>query len=112
MLRRAASPLHSAYTERLDRDSAAEMLARRADEAAKEAEAAEAAEEAAEAEEREFRAARRYRPGEDAPRSSSRRRKADEGLGGALAHAFVKEMKGTTGRRLVRGIMGGLFRGR
>ena len=34
------------------------------------------------------------------------------GIGGALAAAVAKELKGTTGRRLVRGILGGLFKGR
>ena len=44
--------------------------------------------------------------------TSSRSRTKDEGLADALATAFVKEMKGTTGRRIVRGILGGLFKAR
>lgn len=44
----AASDMAGKYDITLDRESAAEMLAKRADVAAKEAEAAEAAEEAAE----------------------------------------------------------------
>ena len=33
-------------------------------------------------------------------------------LGEAMAKAVIKELKGTTGRRIVRGILGGLFKGR
>ncbi len=113
----AASPVAGKYEAALDRHSAFEMLAARAEAAAKEAEAAEAAEaaakeaEAAEAEEaREFRAARRYSGGARAGRTT--RGPATESLGGAIASAVVKELRGTTGRRIVRGLLGGLFRGR
>ncbi|MFB9150322.1 helicase HerA-like domain-containing protein [Roseovarius ramblicola] len=110
----AASPVAGKYEAGLDRHSAFEMLAARAETAAREAEAAEtAAETAAEAEEeaaREFRAARRYSGSARAGRT--RRGAATESLGGAIASAVVKELRGTTGRRIVRGILGGLFRGR
>ena len=33
-------------------------------------------------------------------------------FGGVLASVVAKELKGTTGRRIVRGILGGLFKGR
>jgi len=111
----AASKMGTKYETRLDRESAFEMLKKRADQAAKEAAAAE---EQAEAEEatpslREFTKARRY-AGKGVERSTSRgtRRKADEGFGGAIASVVIKELKGTTGRRIVRGILGGLFKGR
>ncbi|MCR9114189.1 MAG: DUF853 domain-containing protein, partial [Rhodobacteraceae bacterium] len=45
-------------------------------------------------------------------RSSSRSRKKSEGFGEAVLDVVVKELKGTTGRRIVRGILGGLFKGR
>jgi len=112
----AASPMAGKYDTRLDRNSAAEMLAARAAEAAKAAEDAEAQEEALATEEREFRQARRYGGGSSpkATRASSSRKRstADDGLGAALSQAFIKEMKGTTGRRIVRGIFGSIFRGR
>jgi hypothetical protein len=96
----AASPMAGKYDATVDRDSAHEMLARRA------ASAAEAAEEAAP----EFTAARRYSP---ATRTAGRGTGAgDDSIGGALASAVMKELKGTTGRRIVRGILGGLFKAR
>ena len=33
-----------------------------------------------------------------------------ESFGGAIAEVVMKELKGTTGRRIVRGILGGLFK--
>jgi uncharacterized protein len=35
-----------------------------------------------------------------------------KGFGEALTEAAVKELSGTTGRRIVRGILGGVFRGK
>ncbi|MCP3971210.1 MAG: DUF853 family protein [Rhodobacteraceae bacterium] len=108
-----ASPVAGKYETLRDRDSAYERLKARAAAAARAAEAAEAEEERLEVQEREFRAARRYSTG--GVRSTSRRigrpRKKDT-FGSAIGEAVIKELKGTTGRRLVRGIFGGLFKGR
>ncbi|MEL6915025.1 MAG: helicase HerA-like domain-containing protein [Pseudomonadota bacterium] len=106
----AASPVAGKYEALKDRESAFELLTARAEQAAKEAEAAETAEEEAEAMEREYRAARRY-SGARVNRSTSRRVGA-ESVGSALGSALIKELKGTTGRRIVRGVLGGLFKGR
>ncbi|WP_422001550.1 helicase HerA-like domain-containing protein [Roseovarius mucosus] len=113
----ADSPVAGKYETAIDRQSAHEILAARAAAAAKEAEdaeaksAAEAAAEEAEAERaREFKAARRYSGG--AASGQSRRAREPEGFGDALASAVMKELTGTTGRRIVRGILGGLFKGR
>jgi DNA helicase HerA-like ATPase len=108
----AASKIGAKYNDPIDRTSAFEMLKARADTAAAEAAAAEEAAEQATAEAREYNAARRY-TGTKVSRSTSRRssRKPDS-LGGAVAQAVIKELSGTTGRRLVRGILGGLFKGR
>ena len=110
----AQSPMAGKYDTRLDRASAFEMLAKRAEDAAKEAAQAE---EQAEAEDtspalREFNAARRY-AGKRVTRSTAKRTtKSDDSFGGAIASVVIKELKGTTGRRIVRGILGGLFKGR
>ncbi len=101
-----ASEMAGKYDTPLDRESASEMLAKRADDAAKAAEAAEAEEEALEEKEREYKAARRY----DGKTSSSKK-SSSSGFGSALASVVTKELKGTTGRRLVRGILGSLFKG-
>ncbi len=106
-----ASPMAIKYDAVKDRESAFEMLRARADKAAAEAEKAEAEEEAAELELREFKKARRY-DGGGTGRSTSRRKKSESGWGDAIATVVVKELKGTTGRRIVRGILGGLFKGR
>ncbi|MEM6276862.1 MAG: helicase HerA-like domain-containing protein [Pseudomonadota bacterium] len=106
----ASSALAGKYEAKVDRVSAFEMLTKRAEAAAAEAEKAEAAEEEAETMEREYRAARRY-SGSRVSRSTSRRVGKDS-VGSALSSAIIKELKGTTGRRLVRGVLGGLFKGR
>lgn len=104
------SPIAGKYEARSDRISAYETLKARAEAAAREAEAAERLEDEAQMAEREYRAARRY-SGSRVPRSSSRRRSRDT-FGSAMRDAVIKELKGTTGRRIVRGIFGTLFKGR
>ncbi|MDG1339166.1 MAG: DUF853 family protein [Paracoccaceae bacterium] len=105
------SHLAGKYETLLDRDSAFEMLTKRADEAAREAADAEAKEEELEEQEREHKKGRHY-SGEKVERSTSRSRSSGKGWGDALTKVVVKELKGTTGRRIVRGILGGLFKGR
>ena len=107
----AGSGLGEKYDKVLDRKSAYEILAARADAAAKGAEMAEAEAEDAPAAMREFNAARRYSGGR-VSRSTSRPVRARDTFGSAMSQAVIKELKGTTGRRLVRGILGSLFKGR
>lgn len=108
-----ASDMAGKYDDPVDRNSAFEILKNRADQAAQEAaKAEEAAEEQESPLAREFSAARRY-SGTRVARSTSRRSsRQPKSLGGAVANAVIKELSGTTGRRLVRGILGGLFKGR
>lgn len=106
------SALFGKYETPLDRDSAYETLQRIAEEAAQEAEEVAAAEARAAAEDREFKAARRYQPTTSTRRSSTSRSREPETLGAAFGQAVIKELKGTTGKRIVRGILGSLFRGR
>ncbi|MEK6216061.1 MAG: DUF853 domain-containing protein [Boseongicola sp.] len=107
----AGSPVAGKYDTTKDRESAYEVLGARSDATAREAEDAEKREEKAEAAEREYRTGRRYK-GERVGRSTSRRKTKSDGFGEALAKVFVKELKGTTGRRIIRGILGGIFKGR
>ncbi|MEX0339769.1 MAG: helicase HerA-like domain-containing protein [Arenibacterium sp.] len=104
------SDMAQKYDATLDRSSAYEILAQRAAKAAKDAEAAEAKAEEQSPMAREYNAGRRY-SGTRVARSTSRR-VSTESFGSAISHAVIKELKGTTGRRLVRGILGGLFKGR
>ena len=116
----AASGLGAKYDDVIDRQSAFERLQERAEKAALAAEQAEAQQEAAEAEAREFAQARRYDPddpwGSKGRKTTSRRRsmrsRKDDSFGAAVANVVIKELKGTTGRRIVRGLLGGLFKAR
>lgn len=107
----ASSAMSGKYDTTLDRDSAYEILAKRAQDAATEAEKAEAAEEKMEPKLREFNTARRYQ-GTRVSRSTSRVTRKSDSITSAMTQAVIKELKGTTGRRIVRGILGGLFKGR
>ena len=109
-----ASPMSGKYDQSVDRESAYEILKTRAEKAAAAAAAAEEAEEEQEAAEprlREFNQARRFK-GARVARSTSRRTRKNEGFGAAVASVVIKELKGTTGKRIVRGLLGGLFKGR
>ena len=106
------SDMAGKYDKPLDRHSAYEILQERTAKAAALAEEAEAKAEAApEPMARDFNAARRF-SGSRIPRSSARRHRPKDTFASAMSEAVIKELKGTTGRRLVRGILGGLFKGR
>ncbi|WP_425039069.1 helicase HerA-like domain-containing protein [Primorskyibacter sp. S187A] len=111
------SPLAGKYEAVQDRRSAYEILSKRAADAADAAEKAEQAAEARSALEREFNSARRYsgtRVGRStsAPKRTTRARRGTASIGEQMTKMVVKELTGTTGRRIVRGILGGLFKGR
>jgi DNA helicase HerA-like ATPase len=131
----AASHIAGKYETILDRTSAFELLSKRSEAAAKAAEDLEAAEEkaelaAAEAKadeaeaasraklEREFSKARRYdgknyeRRTSSRSRTTSSRYSKNDSIGQTVTKLVIKELKGTTGRRIVRGILGGLFKAR
>ncbi|WP_170381118.1 helicase HerA-like domain-containing protein [Ruegeria atlantica] len=106
-----ASPMQAKYGKLTDRKSAFEILQARADQAAQAAAKAEELEETQTVAEREFATARRY-SGSRVGRSSSRMTRKKDTFATAMSEAVIKELKGTTGRRIVRGILGGLFRAR
>lgn len=107
-----SSPIHGKYETVVDRDSAFERLAARAEAAAKAAEEAEKAEDASlQFDERKFKNARRYDP-DETPKRSRRSQKPQDTIAGSITEVVIKELKGTTGRRIVRGILGGLFKAR
>src|SRR6056297_3448126 len=109
-----ASDLGAKYRATLDRESAYEILSRRTKQAADAAAKAEVDTDDLDAAMRDYTAGRRY-TGTRVGRSTAnpaRRSRTTDSIGGAIAQVVVKELKGTTGRRIVRGILGGLFRGR
>lgn len=108
-----SSEMSARYGTAVDRKSAYEMLKARAEAAAAEAAASEDAAEEATPQLREFNAARRY-SGTRVTRLTARapQHRQPDTLSSALTSAVIKELKGTTGRRLVRGVLGGLFKGR
>ncbi len=101
-----ASPVAGKYDTPADRESAYEILKARAEKAA--ADAAGAGDEAEPAAEREFNAGRRYSGKNGSPQPGG----MGAELGRAVGTAVLRELRGTTGRRLVRGILGGLFKRR
>ncbi len=108
----AASPVAGKYEEKLDRESAAEILAARAEAAAKAAEEMEnrAADEDEAA--REFAKARRFSGARSPAKDRASDRSFGAQIGSEVTKLVVKELKGTTGRRIVRGILGGIFKAR
>ncbi|MCC5991540.1 MAG: DUF853 family protein [Rhodobacteraceae bacterium] len=110
----ARSPVAGKYERLIDSDSAHEMLARRAEAAAKEAGIAlQKAESAAQAE-REFNAARRYEPPArgTARKAPVRRASRSDTPVDAFAKSMARQLGSRTGQALVRGVLGGLLRGR
>ncbi|MEM6307525.1 MAG: helicase HerA-like domain-containing protein, partial [Pseudomonadota bacterium] len=105
----AASPMAAKYDRAIDRQSAYELLTARADQAAQAAAHDEQDDDSLPMAQREYKAARRY-SGSRVGRSSSRR--ANTSLGAALGDMVIKELKGPTGRKIVRGLLGGLFKAR
>ncbi len=108
----AASPMGIKYDKPLDRESAKELLARRAEDVAKES--ARAADEDLWKTDREFTNARRYQPrltiDEPKPRGTSSRR--SDSIVEAFGKSFARQLGTKSGQALVRGVLGSLFRGR
>ncbi len=107
----ASGDMAGKYEATLDRQSAFEILKSRAEKAAAEAAAAEETADVAEPALREFNAGRRY-SGSRVERSTSKPTPANDSFGDAMTKMVMKELTGTTGRKMVRGILGGLFKGR
>ena len=107
-----ASPIAGKYEAMLDRESAFERLTARAEAAAKAAEMADLEAEKQKEEEREFQNARRYDRETTSRRTTSSRSRRSDSFGESMVKVVIKELKGTTGRRIVRGILGGLFKAR
>ncbi len=104
----AGSGLSAKYDRTVDRDSAFEMLAARADAAARAAAEEEARQSRMAEEERVLKQARRYDGAAARKSSSSRSDSVVETFGKSLA----RQLGTRTGQALVRGILGSLFKSR
>ncbi|MCV2865777.1 DUF853 domain-containing protein [Defluviimonas sp. WL0075] len=110
----ASSGLSAKYDREIDRDSAFERLAERAEAAAKAAARAEEEEERLKEEERRARESRRYddrTTGRSSSRRSSPSRRSDTMLE-AFGKSVVRQLGTKTGQAIVRGILGSLFKSR
>lgn len=110
-----ASPMAVKYTAPLDRESAFELLSRRAEDAARAG---------AEAEQRatddkalfdmkqdEYRSARRYEPARERKTASVGSRSSDS-IAEVFGKSLARQLGTKSGQALVRGVLGSLFRGR
>ena len=101
----AASPVAGKYEAAVDRESAQEILAARAEKAAQEAAMAEEMLKQAEARETELKQARRYEP-------TASRSRSQPSVSSEITRTVIKQLGTRQGQQLVRGILGGLFRSR
>jgi DNA helicase HerA-like ATPase len=104
----ASSEMGAKYDTALDRESAREVLTRRADEAAKASAEAEKNAALFDVEGKEYQHARRYEPQARSEARSSRSDTVLETFGKSLA----RQLGTRSGQVLVRGVLGSLFRGR
>jgi DNA helicase HerA-like ATPase len=109
----AGSPIAGVYEAAKDRESAFEVLRARAEAAAKEAEEAEKREADGELKLKEFNAGRRYSADEPkTTRKKSTRSSRSDSVGEVFAKSLARQLGGSAGRKLVRGVLGSLFKGR
>ncbi|HRO12868.1 helicase HerA-like domain-containing protein [Amaricoccus sp.] len=101
----ADSPLAGKYETPLDRESAHEILSARAEKAAGEAAMAEEMLKQAAQRDAELRQARRYQP-------APARGRAQPSITTEITRTVIKQLGTRQGQQLVRGILGGLFKGR
>lgn len=102
------SPIAGVYEAEVDRESAFEILQKRAEVAAREAEEAEKREAAEKLQLREFKAAKRY----EAPKTTRKSSRRGDSVATTFAKSMARQLGGRAGRTLVRGIMGSLFKGK
>lgn len=108
------------YDRKLDRESAFEMLAKRADSAAQEAAQAEAKIAHDAEQDREFKKARRFEPiniDREAPKTTRKTgtrtpSSRSDSLVEAFGKSFVRQLGSKAGQQIVRGVLGSLFKSR
>ncbi|GHA42394.1 hypothetical protein GCM10008927_03570 [Amylibacter ulvae] len=108
----AQSPVAGLYEAALDRESAFEILSKRSAEAAEAAAKAEAEEERLEAKEKELKLARKFDGYTTKKSTRSTRSSRSDSLGTTLAKTMIKQLGTQSGQKMIRGILGGLFKGK
>jgi len=106
----AGSHLAGIYEAEVDPESAYEILMKRAEKAAEEAAKAEAEEVKLEMEEKALKKARKY-DGYTSKRSTSSRSSRSDSLGTTLAKTVIRQLGTRSGQKMVRGVLGSLFKG-
>ncbi|GLK64145.1 MULTISPECIES: helicase HerA-like domain-containing protein [Paracoccus] len=118
------SPMALKYGKSLDRESAAELLAKRAEAAAVDSAGAGATAGAGRSDDddlwqmgREHNRGRRYNPGlqipdKPRPRASSGSRSNSDSIAVTFGKSLARQLGTKTGQALVRGVLGSLFRGK
>lgn len=113
-----ASPMSEKYSTLLDRESAQEILSKRADEAAKASEKAETksasksdVDDLFDMGNSEYKNARRYEPREET-KSKPKRASSSDSIATTFGKSLARQLGTKTGQALVRGVLGSLFRGR
>ena len=110
----SASPMGLKYGKLIDRESAMEILSRRAEEAAKASAESEARTKETDSlfdmKQGEYKSARRYEPrSEPKPQRSSGR---SDSIAQTFGKSLARQLGTKSGQALVRGVLGSLFRGR
>ena len=103
-----ASPMGLKYGQALDRDSAHEMLARRAAEAARASETDALFDMTRD----EYRNARRYQPPRDQAQDARGRSSRSDSIMETFGKSLARQLGTRSGQAIVRGVLGSLFRGR
>ncbi|RMC32945.1 helicase HerA-like domain-containing protein [Paracoccus alkanivorans] len=112
-----ASPMAGKYGKTVDRESAQEMLAKRAEEAGAEAgkqgkaAGSKSDDDLFDMGNEDYKQTRRYEPPEPARRKSSRSSRSDS-IAETFGKSLARQLGTRAGRELVRGVLGSLFRGR
>jgi len=106
----AGSHLAGLYEAKVDPESAYEILMKRAEKAAEDAAKAEAAEAQLEMQEKTLKKARKY-DGYTSKRSTSGRSSRSDSLGTTLAKTVIRQLGTKSGQKMVRGVLGSLFKG-
>ena len=106
-----ASPMALKYGRSMDRESAHELLSRRAEEAAKATARAKDTDDLFDMTRDEYRNARRYQPRDEARPERGRSSRSDT-MVEAFGKSLARQLGTKSGQAIVRGVLGSLFRGR